>query len=41
LASAGRSARCTGLRGKPLDQSWRRRTSISVARVGCGEMLNG
>jgi hypothetical protein len=33
--------RCTGLRLKPLDQSWRGRTSILVTRVGCGEMLNG
>jgi hypothetical protein len=33
--------RCTGLRLKPLDQSWRGRTSILVTRVGYGEMLNG
>ncbi len=30
-----------GSRRKPLDQDWRGRASISVARVGCGEMLNG
>ncbi len=33
--------RCTGLRLKPLDQDWRGRNSISVGRVGCGEMLDG
>src|SRR5258708_20082760 len=30
-----------GSRLRPLDQNWRGRTSISVERVGCGEMLNG
>src|SRR6266852_5289808 len=27
--------------GKPLDQDWRGRTSMSAERVGCAEMLNG
>jgi hypothetical protein len=33
--------RRTGLRLKPLDQSWRGRNSIWVEGAGCGEMLAG
>src|SRR5713101_10048440 len=33
--------RGSGPRLKPLDQNWRGSTSISVARFGCGAMLNG
>src|SRR5713101_1451573 len=33
--------RCTGLRRKPLDQSWRGRNSIWAEGAGCGEVLNG
>ena len=33
--------RGSGPRPKPLDQNWRGSTSISVARFGCGAILNG
>jgi len=40
----GRSRRLKGASGskrRPFDQTWGGRTSNSVERVGCGEMLNG